>query len=103
MSAIVVAVGSMREPKVEAVRRALARLRPVAADLAGASVIARDVADVSPLMPVDVVDVAAGERDVRSRQGAWGLLTRGLIERAFSFEVALLNAFAPFYNPEAYS
>ena len=50
-----------------------------------------------------VVDVAAGERDVRSRQGAWGLLTRGLIERAFSFEVALLNAFAPFYNPEAYS
>jgi inosine/xanthosine triphosphatase len=188
---VVIALGSRREPKVEAVRRALARLAPLSAELAGASVVACDVSDVSPLMPLGadallegarvragralelmrsqgrpadlgvgleggidvrpdaggrrgflmswafvtdgrrgahgcggaievpesllrpvveegvelamVVDAAAGERDVRSRQGAWGVLTRGLLDRAFSFEIAVVNALAPFYNPEVYS
>jgi len=50
----------------------------------------------------EAVDALAGQRDVRSRQGAWGVLTRGLFDRTRSFEVALLNAFAPFVNPEMY-
>ncbi len=50
----------------------------------------------------DVIDEVAGARDVRSRQGAWGVLTRDLLTRAQSFESALLAAFAPFYNARLY-
>ena len=49
-----------------------------------------------------VIDEVAGTQDVRSRQGAWGILSRDLVTRAMSFEVALLAAFAPFYNKEMY-
>ena len=48
-------------------------------------------------------DALAGEADVRSRQGTWGILTRGLVDRTRSFELALLNALAPFYNAETYA
>jgi non-canonical (house-cleaning) NTP pyrophosphatase len=51
----------------------------------------------------EVIDEVAGERDVRSRQGAWGVLSRDLFTRSMSFEVALLAAFAPFYNLAMYS
>lgn len=51
----------------------------------------------------DVVDEVAGARDVRSRQGAWGVLSRDLLTRAQSFESALVAAFAPFYNARLYS
>jgi inosine/xanthosine triphosphatase len=51
----------------------------------------------------EVIDEVAGERDVRSRQGAWGVLTRGLLTRSMSFETALIAAFAPFYNKRVYS
>lgn len=51
----------------------------------------------------EVIDEVAGARDVRSRQGAWGVLSRGLLTRAQSFESALLAAFAPFYNPRLYT
>ena len=50
-----------------------------------------------------VIDDVAGTRDVRSRQGAWGVLSRDLITRSMSFELALVAAFAPFYNAELYS
>ncbi|HEX8707685.1 MAG TPA: DUF84 family protein [Pyrinomonadaceae bacterium] len=50
-----------------------------------------------------VIDEAAGEQDVRSRQGAWGVLSRDLLTRAMSFEAALIAAFAPFYNPGLYT
>jgi inosine/xanthosine triphosphatase len=50
----------------------------------------------------EVIDEVAGQRDVRSRQGAWGVLSRDLFTRAMSFEVALIAAFAPFYNPGIY-
>ena len=50
----------------------------------------------------DVIDEVAGARDVRSRQGAWGVLTRDLLTRAQSFEAALVAAFAPFYNARLY-
>jgi inosine/xanthosine triphosphatase len=50
-----------------------------------------------------VIDEVAGNRDVRSRQGAWGVLSRDLITRSLSFELALIAAFAPFYNAELYT
>ena len=50
-----------------------------------------------------VIDEVAGVRDVRSRQGAWGVLSRDLLTRSMSFEAALIAAFAPFYNSELYS
>ena len=50
-----------------------------------------------------VIDDFAGARDVRSRQGAWGVLSRDLVTRSLSFELALIAAFAPFYNSEMYS
>ncbi len=50
----------------------------------------------------EAIDALSGERGVRDRQGAWGILTRGLMDRTASFEAALRNAFAPFYNPESY-
>jgi inosine/xanthosine triphosphatase len=49
-----------------------------------------------------VIDQVAGLRDVRSRQGAWGILSRDLVTRSMSFEVALIAAFAPFYNRKLY-
>src|SRR5438270_5370791 len=50
-----------------------------------------------------VIDEVAGIRDVRSKQGAWGVLSRDLLTRAMSFEAALIAAFAPFYNDQLYS
>jgi inosine/xanthosine triphosphatase len=50
-----------------------------------------------------VIDQVAGVQDVRSRQGAWGILSRDLVTRSMSFEVALIAAFAPFYNKAMYS
>jgi inosine/xanthosine triphosphatase len=50
-----------------------------------------------------VIDEVAGVQDVRSRQGAWGILSRDLVTRAMSFEVALIAAFAPFYNKKMYT
>ena len=49
-----------------------------------------------------VIDEVAGARDVRSRQGAWGVLSRDLLTRSMSFEAALIAAFAPFYNSKMY-
>jgi non-canonical (house-cleaning) NTP pyrophosphatase len=49
-----------------------------------------------------VIDEVTNERDVRSRQGAWGVLSRDLLTRSMSFEAALIAAFAPFYNPMLY-
>ena len=51
----------------------------------------------------EVVDGLVAQNDTRSRQGAWGVLTAGLLDRTRSFELALLNAMAPFYNPGLYS
>ncbi|MBA2524634.1 MAG: DUF84 family protein [Pyrinomonadaceae bacterium] len=49
-----------------------------------------------------VIDEVSGKRDTRSREGAWGVLSRDLLTRSLSFELALIAAFAPFYNPELY-
>src|SRR5712692_5102291 len=50
-----------------------------------------------------VIDEVAGARDVRSRQGAWGVLSRDLLTRSMIHEVALIAALAPFYNSALYS
>ena len=50
-----------------------------------------------------IIDEVAGARDVRSKQGAWGVLSRDLLTRSMSFEAALIAAFAPFYNVLLYS
>src|SRR5437588_7342513 len=50
-----------------------------------------------------VIDEIAGARDVRSKQGAWGVLSRDLLTRSMSFEAALIAALAPFYNSALYS
>ena len=50
-----------------------------------------------------VIDQVAGMRDVRSRQGAWGVLSKDLVTRSDSFELALIAAMAPFYNSKLYS
>ena len=49
-----------------------------------------------------VMDEVTGGRDIRSKQGAWGVLSRDLVTRSMSFELALIAAFAPFYNPRLY-
>ena len=49
-----------------------------------------------------VIDEVANQTDVRSKQGTWGTLTRDLLTRRQSFEIALTAAFAPFYNEEFY-
>jgi len=188
---VIVAVGSTRGPKVEAVRRVLAQLGDRASDLAGAEIVALDVTPDAPPMPLsldelldgarsrahlaiealeaqhrkadfaigleggidlrradplgrrgflmswayvtdgrraahgcggaievprslldrvvtdgielaEAVDAFAREHDVRSRQWAWGVLSGGLFDRTRSFEIALINALAPFYNGGAY-
>lgn len=50
-----------------------------------------------------VIDEVTGGRDIKSKQGAWGVLSRDLVTRSMSFELALIAAFAPFYNPKFYS
>jgi inosine/xanthosine triphosphatase len=50
----------------------------------------------------DAIDRSAGAVGIRDGQGAWGVLSAGLIARDESFRVALLAAFAPFYNPTMY-
>ncbi|MBZ5551436.1 MAG: DUF84 family protein [Acidobacteriia bacterium] len=63
--------------------------------------IAREVVDARRELG-EVIDEFSNRRDVRSNEGTWGILTRDLISRKDAFKIALLNAFAPFYNPRAY-
>ncbi|MGH9906541.1 MAG: DUF84 family protein [Pyrinomonadaceae bacterium] len=49
-----------------------------------------------------VIDEVGGKRDIRSREGAWGVLSRDLMTRATCYEAALIAAFAPFYNAKLY-
>jgi inosine/xanthosine triphosphatase len=45
-----------------------------------------------------VIDRHAGQRDVRSRQGAFGVLTGGVLTRADAYAQAVVAALAPWYN-----
>ena len=44
------------------------------------------------------IDRHADEHDVRSRQGAFGVLTVGLMTRADAYAQAVLTALAPWYK-----
>jgi len=48
------------------------------------------------------IDNFAGAVGIRDAQGAWGVLSSGLISRTEAFRVAVLAAFAPFYNAKMY-
>jgi inosine/xanthosine triphosphatase len=48
------------------------------------------------------VDAFAGMHGIRDAQGAWGVLTRDLVTRRDAFRLAVINAFAPFYNAQTY-
>jgi len=48
------------------------------------------------------IDHFAGQVGIRDAQGAWGVLSKDLISRQESFRVAVVAAFAPFYNQKLY-
>jgi inosine/xanthosine triphosphatase len=48
------------------------------------------------------IDDFAGQAGIRDAQGAWGVLSGNLILRQESFRVAVVAAFAPFYNRRLY-
>ncbi len=50
----------------------------------------------------DAIDRYAGAVGIRDGQGAWGVLSADLIQRDESFRVALITAFAPFYNAKRF-
>jgi len=48
------------------------------------------------------IDQFAGEVGIRDARGAWGVLSANKITRQEAFRVALIAAFAPFFNANAY-
>jgi len=48
------------------------------------------------------IDEYAGAAGIRDGQGAWGILSANLITRQDSFRLAVMAAFAPFYNGRMY-
>jgi inosine/xanthosine triphosphatase len=48
------------------------------------------------------IDRFAGAVGIRDAQGAWGVLSTNFITRQEAFRVAVLAAFAPFYNAKMY-
>lgn len=50
----------------------------------------------------DAIDRFAGAVGIRDGQGAWGVLSQELIPRDESFRLAVITAFAPFYNAKLY-
>lgn len=51
----------------------------------------------------EAIDAFAGGRGIRDAQGAWGVLTGNRITREDAFRIALINAFAPFFNQSLYA
>jgi inosine/xanthosine triphosphatase len=64
-------------------------------------VLAREVLDHGIELSV-AIDQFAGAVGIRDAQGAWGVLSSGLISRTEAFRVAVVAAFAPFYNRKMY-
>jgi inosine/xanthosine triphosphatase len=48
------------------------------------------------------IDRFAGALGIRDAQGAWGVLSNNFITRQEAFRVAVIAAFAPFYNAKMY-
>jgi inosine/xanthosine triphosphatase len=63
--------------------------------------LAREVLERGVELSV-AIDQFAGAVGIRDGQGAWGVLSGGLINRTEAFRVAVVAAFAPFYNRKMY-
>ena len=63
--------------------------------------LAREVLEKDVELSV-AIDRFAGAVGIRDAQGAWGVLSSGLISRTEAFRVAVVAAFAPFYNAKMY-
>jgi inosine/xanthosine triphosphatase len=50
----------------------------------------------------EAIDRFAGAVGIRDAQGAWGVLSNNLISRQEAFRIAVIAAFAPFYNAKMY-
>jgi inosine/xanthosine triphosphatase len=50
----------------------------------------------------EAIDRYAGAAGIRDAQGAWGVLSGNMITRQEAFRVAVVSAFAPFYNARVY-
>src|SRR5258705_2899792 len=48
------------------------------------------------------IDRFAGAVGIRDAQGAWGVLSGNFITRQEAFRIAVIAAFAPFYNVKMY-
>ncbi len=48
------------------------------------------------------IEAYTGTHGIRDSQGAWGVLTKNLINRQESFRIAVISAFAPFFNADIY-
>jgi inosine/xanthosine triphosphatase len=65
------------------------------------SALAREVLENGVELSI-AIDRFAGAVGIRDAQGAWGVLSGGLISRTEAFRVAVIAAFAPFYNAKMY-
>ncbi|HEY6946866.1 MAG TPA: inosine/xanthosine triphosphatase [Candidatus Acidoferrum sp.] len=63
--------------------------------------LAREVLENGTELAV-AIDRFAGMVGIRDAQGAWGVLSGDLISRQEAFRVAVIAAFAPFYNGKMY-
>ena len=63
--------------------------------------LAHEVLDEGVELSV-AIDRFAGAVGIRDAQGAWGVLSGDLITRQEAFRVAVVAAFAPFYNAKMY-
>lgn len=63
--------------------------------------LAQEVVDEGVELSV-AIDKFAGAVGIRDAQGAWGVLSGNLITRQEAFRVAVVAAFAPFYNARMY-
>jgi inosine/xanthosine triphosphatase len=64
--------------------------------------LAADVVDKGVELAT-AIDAFASGQGIRDAQGAWGVFTKNLITRQDAFRVAVINAFAPFFNAALYS
>jgi inosine/xanthosine triphosphatase len=63
--------------------------------------LAHDVLESGVELAV-AIDRFAGAVGIRDAQGAWGVLSNNFISRQEAFRVAVIAAFAPFYNSRMY-
>jgi inosine/xanthosine triphosphatase len=63
--------------------------------------LAREVLENGVELAV-AIDRFAGAVGIRDAQGAWGVLSNNFISRQEAFRIAVIAAFAPFYNARMY-